>query len=445
MKVVWPSAPEVIEKGILADCHIAKPARLVTVLTRLYLMKSGKSFRSELNIKEFGNFLLKENKNNEFEKFCEQSGSWIVSNTWAFLTGKGSGSKINSDKCAFLTERGNVLPKVLAAEVAKRSSDLMLLIMLWISRVNSENVASQKNCRERTLGFFTAIVWFSSNAKEIGKCAKRLANALQKEIEVENNITDFFDSVRFNSLFYDKNSLLMPLPEPQEVRDALASMILKNMGSGEIWKQDWWDQVKDPEQDIVKYFNDWIYADDRSVAQKAWLNFFRAIYKDKRFLLYAQRRFIKAQFDWFDPILPDQTQDKNRPWDYDHILPHSWTHHRTGRTINDVPRLVKTWVNSNGNFRVWPYELNRSKGNQFLFEKELPTYNLNEKEVIEASFVSDIAAWDSIEELKNGKFIEKNGSKVQQLFVTAAVNRTVDIYQEWYEQLHVRELMEEVE
>jgi hypothetical protein len=420
LKVVWPNAPEVIEKGILADCHIAKPARLVTVLTRLYVIKSGEPF------KDFGSF-LKENKD-DFKRFCENDGPKIVEKTWAFLT-----------------EHENGLPKVLAAEVAKRSSDLMLLIMLWISNVNSEQVVSQRSCRERTLGFFTAIVWLSSNAKEIGKCAKRLAKALQKEIEVENNITDFFGSVRFNALFCNKDSLLMPLPEPQDVRDALTSMVLKNMGSGEIWKQDWWDQIKDPEQDIVRYFNEWIYADDMGVAQNLWFKFFKKIYKNRRFLLYSQRSFIKEHFDWFDPILPDQTEDHNRPWDFDHILPHSWTHHSSGRTLTHASRLVKTWVNSNGNFRVWPYELNRSKGNQFLFEKELPTYNLTGKEVIEASFVIDIGAWDSIEELKNGKFMEKNGSKVQQLFITAAVNRTVDIYQEWYEQLHIGELMEKAE
>ena len=428
LKTVWPEAPKLIEEKILNEFRIAKPARLVTVLTRLYLMnEKGAAFRSELTIKDFGTFLIKHK--DRFEAFCENKGPRIVEDTWKFLTNKPNG-----------------LPKVLAGEVAQKSSNLMLLIMLWIDHMRDadpEYFVSQNSGRERTLGFFTAIVWFSSNAKGIEKCAKKLAEDLQNEIKDKHKVSDFFDSVRFNSLFCDKdNVLLIPLPEPVEVRKALKSKILDNMSSVEIWGQKWWDKISDPEQEIVSYFNEVVNSgDDNSLGQELWLKFFKKIRGDRRFLLYAQRKFIKGHFDWFDPILPDQTQDRNRPWDYDHILPHSWTQHSSGRTINNTPQLVSAWVHANGNFRAWPYELNRSKGNDFIFEVEAPTYELNSKEdVVKASFVNNTAAWKALQNSKVEEFRKADGCEIQQQFITASINRTVDIYEEWYKQLYINDL-----
>jgi len=430
LKTVWPEAPTLIEEKILSEFRIAKPARLVTVLTRLYLMNvEGKDFQPELTIKDFGKFLIKHKA--RFEAFCENKGPRIVEDTWKFLTNKPNG-----------------LPKVLAGEVAQKSSDLMLLIMLWINHTHDtepECLTPQSNGRERTLGFFTAIVWFSSNAKGIEKCAKKLAKNLQIEIKDKHKVSDFFDSNRFISLFCDKGSLLlMPLPKPQEVNDALRLMILNKMDSEKIWSQRWWEQINDPEQKIISYFNVAINAgDDRSIGQELWLKFFEKIRGDRRFLLYAQRGFIEDHFDWFDPILPDQTEDRNRPWDYDHILPYSWTKHvGSDRTINNTPALVSDWVHANGNFRAWPYELNRSKGNDFIFEIEAPTYKLNSKEDVEkASFVNNSGDWEVIQTSNVETFREKDGCELQKQFITASISRTVDIYAEWYEQLKIGELM----
>jgi len=423
LKSVWPDAASVIEEQILKKCNIAKPARLVTVLTRLYLMvKKGEKFRGEQSIKEFSVFL--ENHEKGFKDFCQEEGLKIVSYTWSFLT-------VGDD----------ALPKVLAAGIAQKSSDLMLLIMFW---VKSSTRYDRATCRNRTLGFFSAIVWFSSNTKEIGNCAKHLANGLQKKImNDENNIAEFFNYESFNSLFIGQNSLLIPLPKPDDIREALHSLIIADKVQDKIWSQYWWEQIKAPDKTVTKLFNISESEGNGDVLQKSWEQFFKKIYQDRRFLLYAQRSLITTHFDWFDPILPDQTQDRNRPWDYDHILPYNWTQHDSGRNKDGVPRLVKAWVHANGNFRAWPYELNRSKGDGFIFENEVPAYDLSAADVYDVSFVRNKDDWKFAKDLKGDEFIKDKKGKKQKEFITVSINRTVDIYNEWYETLQVKDLMEE--
>ena len=72
-------------------------------------------------------------------------------------------------------------------------------------------------------------------------------------------------------------------------------------------------------------------------------------------LLYAQRDALKTWFPGFDPSLPEMMEDRNRPWDWDHLLPQSYFSGRWG-----IPQSVKDWGNSIGNLRAWPLEANRS-------------------------------------------------------------------------------------
>ena len=61
-------------------------------------------------------------------------------------------------------------------------------------------------------------------------------------------------------------------------------------------------------------------------------------------------------FSNYDPASPDQLEDTDRPWDYDHIFTAAY-----GQVYN-LPQLVREWFASVGNLRIWPLEANRAVG-----------------------------------------------------------------------------------
>jgi hypothetical protein len=197
---------------------------------------------------------------------------------------------------------------------------------------------------------------------------------------------------------------------------------------------------------LAKYNKEKIGDSDGQWTRDVWWCFLDRIYRYKHFVLYAQRKYIQEWYEWFDPTQPDQVAEHNRPWDYDHILPRSWTHYDTKMKSN-IPSRVRVWVNSNGNFRAWPLESNRSKGNDNILEPFLVEYGLKDNDAVkEASFIDkDSKQWDElIEKIKNKHdFLsgDDESKKAMDKFVELAIERTVAIYEEWYEQLDIAKFM----
>ena len=76
-------------------------------------------------------------------------------------------------------------------------------------------------------------------------------------------------------------------------------------------------------------------------------------------IVVPQRRWIIKWFD-SDPSQPECLEDKNRPWDYDHIHPQNFLQNDSGNPYHNIPQLIKVWHRSIGNLRAWPLEANRS-------------------------------------------------------------------------------------
>jgi Protein of unknown function DUF262 len=453
LKSVWPDAHIVIEKKLLEKRQIAQPARMVSLMSRLAIMtdhtKPKSGIQAELSIAQFRKFLREDkakDKEKRFETFCEQEGEWIIEKVWQLLT-----------------ESKYALPKVLAAQISRNGSDLMLLIMYWTYRMGDQWENLQEEQRKRTLGFITAVHWFSP---DIVRCVKRLTKELS-EIQEDASLIDFFNNKRFSDILKvdeQQRVLMTPLPSPEAVKEVLMQKIPENDGyikipknikESELWwkKKGIWDHfggVNSPE-DMINFFNQYTKDNDQK-SREVWFNFFKFIFNDRRLLLYAQRCKINDWFDWYDPTLPDQIHDHNRPWDNDHILPHSWAHDKRG-VYQNFPYLVRIWINANGNFRIWPLELNRSKGNKVIIEESIESYNLHDKSMVyEASFINkkNQVEW---EKLDNEELWEKDTSGNYDnkfwkqgnhwgIFLDAAMDRTIDIYREWYEQLAIDQLMQ---
>ena len=73
--------------------------------------------------------------------------------------------------------------------------------------------------------------------------------------------------------------------------------------------------------------NDWqwwnlVEGDDKK-EKEVWPFLYR-VKDETELLVYAQRAFIKARFESYDPARQDMWEQHDRPWDYDHILPSAW-------------------------------------------------------------------------------------------------------------------------
>lgn len=101
---------------------------------------------------------------------------------------------------------------------------------------------------------------------------------------------------------------------------------------------------------------------------------------------------------------------------------------------------MKIWKEANGNFRLWPAEANRSKGDSELLEDKLTDYELNGFEDIRnASAIPKNSVFCEIRGHDRAAFY-KDSHKNFEIFRRTAIDRTIYIYQEWYEQLLIGEL-----
>jgi hypothetical protein len=80
-------------------------------------------------------------------------------------------------------------------------------------------------------------------------------------------------------------------------------------------------------------------------------------------ILYAQRDFLYHMFN--NKLF--YLDDTNIPFDWDHIYPHNLV---SGK--KNIPRIIADFYNSIGNFRAWPYELNRMDSDNLPIKKFAP-------------------------------------------------------------------------
>lgn len=99
-----------------------------------------------------------------------------------------------------------------------------------------------------------------------------------------------------------------------------------------------------------------------------WWPLWKTVSYNREMLLYAQREYMCKKFPNYDPARQDLWEDKNRPWDFDHIIPQDWIHryksHRQAYT-----NYCEVWKNNNGNMAAIPFWVNRAKSNEANWEE----------------------------------------------------------------------------
>lgn len=463
LKSEWPDAPRFIEG--LAH-RLASPARTVVLAARLILARIQKDqgrIDRQPPVPDVTLFrrLLRGAEKASYPDFKKKLDSVLF---------QGTGTRAFDAVHRFLTmdepsesggQRDYRLHPYLAADLARGSGghEIMILLLRWADRLsefNSDPNSLDEDTHRRTLGFITALAWFGLDARE---CVSRLWKDLQTCEGVEA-LQGFFNAERFQRLIRrDKGQgvILIP-PVPAEVfsqsLDELYSVIKKKAWAdtnSRYWKgTDFYRNYN--KNALNRWVTEVIYPlwdeEQREEVDAWWID---RIWADRRFLIYAQRGWLKQWFRDYDPTVPGAA-DTNRPWDYDHIHPNS---HIYGQWY--LPAFLKRLHGSNGNFRAWPMEANRS--DQDLapeFKLRVPTpherrYGLASDEALRAaSFIKEgeeLKLWRKSvpAEGRNKNYLSSSDNRKYKdnhlALVRAITLRLGAIYAEWFDNLKVGDLL----
>lgn len=477
IKSSWIDAPKAI--GQLTH-RLATPARIALLASRLVLARHQRAQQqanlfgentSNLrlivtpSVDDFRRLMNGQNK--EHPAFAQDLKSYI----------SGDGLQVFEAAHRFLTQGQHGLPPVLANELAQRSPDVLFLFLCWLDRLRFDSAAVQLDAVDstistpaarRVLGFLTSLAWF---AKPENK--PRAVNTIWHGLQTlsTDKLPEFFNRERFlKTMAIDINGKqnMIPVLAPDVLQRALQKCILGYQGCKEtisrsdstIWT-DWnkWEWLidqkrpRDIDDALHHIFQEANLTEGETVSERVratWNQFMEALMGNKSMLLYAQRDWINSWFSDFDPSLPEFLEDKNRPWDYDHIHPKSFLQGRNGGTLQGLPQIIKDWHNSIGNLRAWPLEANRSDGDAAPSIKlktaspEEAKYGITDANKCEASFIppKDFSRHWSLCDPAHGKKLNDSDNTFpeRQALVNAMVWRFLAIYRQWYDDLKLSTL-----
>ena len=302
------------------------------------------------------------------------------------------------------------LPPILRASLAQSAPDVFLLLLHLAQKVRNDGLSNDEIAalRKPILGLATALHWFGDDR------AKAVATLYSSHFGIARLSPASFSGVLKHCLQSPNGSrevlkLLSPdqldalIPHPSDADDKLSE-----------WT--FYRRIIEVETDpIIRA------AKERDEWQFLW-----RVIGGKAMLLYAQREFLSSHFNDFDPSRIDIWEGKNRPWDYDHLLPSA--------ALQNNPKAFrkacKEWGNTIGNLRAWPLERNRSRhdelaSNSIVPSDFAPSVILNTEECDAFSL-----SWHHIDEPAKAAG-----------FMNAARSRILRIYADWFDSLEIDKLL----
>lgn len=476
LKAAWPDAAKFIDglehKPALASRIAMLSVRLILARRQLTANPEQKlTMPSAPGVNEFRRLVRNQNPAHpvfydDLTTFIQNDANALFSDTWQFLTCK---------------EKSYALLPVLAVELATKSPDVFFLLLRWVDRLREKGISLNRIdevTHRRTLGFLTALAWFAPDKAKA--CA-----AIWMELQVEDDtkkLTDYFNNTCFRKacrLDERFNLRMIPLPSVKELELACKRGVTGYQGCADtisradsaIWKSwNWYSSftdllIKDKETKVKwterltpeKTQEDDEGTDLTESMLQAARRFLDTLYDSRPLLLYAQRDWLRKWYPAFDPSQPEYMEDKNRPWDFDHILPQNLLRTESGGARHNIPQVIWDWCSSIGNLRAWPLEANRSdsdtsptlKLTQVSPEERRYAMNIGADERA-ASFVGNVdwPHWqnsvpitDDGISVKNRRYLASPDYHVhRKALIMAIVHRFVALYCEWYSALNISEL-----
>jgi uncharacterized protein with ParB-like and HNH nuclease domain len=407
LKATFPEAKILVEKIGLK--YIA-PSRIVNLFARLSLMQkmNFEHFQQDVNIVSF-------RKNLKEVEFVTNLKNFIGE----VKVNDSDAQKIVSDAISILSINKD-LPRIYIKEVVVRTPDLFLVLLVFLIK-NRELSDEQKIDIHK--GYHT-VALFNTDAKT---AAGLLFESLQK-----NGWTDWkgvVDGIKIKS-----SDIILPLIEPRQFGDFILNHLLpkfleeKNthFANNDLLKEIIKSNVNELNYLFVatnfqdNLSDEELYNSNVDNAAKYWVNLSEKIFKNRTFLVLAQRKYFKSEFNEFMEF--DGIEDTNKPWDWDHIFPISWVHSRHG-----ISQVIKWLIHTNGNLRALSFNENRSQSNH-----QSPSLRFtNNLKASENSYIlsNDLEHWTK---LTNEHWkLDKNSQMVPEL-AAAIFKRMINIYSDIY-------------
>ena len=473
IKSSWIDAPMAIDK---LTHKLATPARTALLASRLVRARHQRAQQtnnpgestSKLrliatpSVDDFRRLMNGQNK--EHSTFFQDMKSYI----------RGDGLQVFEAAYRFLTQSEYGLPPVLASELAQKSPDVFFLFLCWLDRLIEVRLdalnlpISAPDDARRVLGFLTALAWFAKTDSKT-----RAVDAIWHDLQTldAGKLLYFFNRQRFlKTMAIDTHGRqnMIPVLDPDVLQLALQKSILGYQGctktisrsDSSIWKDwKWWqwlideNRPRDIDNALHPVFQEANLTEAETVSDRirdTWYQFMDSLWGNKSMLLYAQRNSINLWFSDFDPSLPEFLEDKNRPWDYDHIHPQSFLQGRNGGTLQGLPQIIKDWHSSIGNLRAWPLEANRSDGDVAPSIKlkaassEEAKYGITDaNKCLASSFIKPEFFdhyWSNCDPVNGKRLNDSDTFLERQALVNAIVWRFLDIYRQWYDDLKLSTL-----
>ncbi len=300
------------------------------------------------------------------------------------------------------------LPPVLRASLAQDAPDVFLLLLHLAQKARNDALSNDEIAalRKPVLGLATALHWFGDDR------AKAIAT-----LYADHFATAILSPASFSGVL---KHCLQPQVGSRELLKLLSPaqldiLIPKARYSDEKLRE--WNFFKliievesDPEIRSAKQQNEWQF-------------FWRSIHC-KPMLLYAQRVLLSgSRLGNYDPSRIDVWEGKNRPWDYDHLLPTNTLKGNQG----PYRQACRQWSNTIGNFRAWPLEENRSRHDELANKSIITVEDRVLSKILDQRECDDFSlSWDQVgDDLKASEFM------------AATRSRFLRIYSDWFDSLKI--------
>jgi hypothetical protein len=478
LKSAWPQAPDEIKRLQPDKRQVISPARVVTFLARLFEAWDGDKLSEKPpatpSVRDFRKTMHSEDKRNGLLAFVRQAQPVVEDLLELVLLAPPTKTP---DPHPYR------LPPTLTAQLfsGERGLDSLLMVSAWLMRLHATGKrlsALSVKQRQQTLGFIVAVNWF---AEDVGHSLRRLWPKLRGH--APEKIEIFFNKSRFHLLLPVKSAdgklVMLPIVPPDHLDQLIKDRVISGCKSypGPTHKKYWepsanWIHYRErlvPEDFaklhtglqtwfkgiLIEANSDQEEEDDNASRLErrrfAWLHFLENLWGNRRIVDYAQRDWLMCWFQDFDPTLPGQMDDLNRPWDYDHIHPQSLG---SSSSIKKLPSAIREWHTSIGNLRAWPLELNR--GDQAenparkldTISQDTRRFHITENTTIRAaSFIGEGEDWPHWQnsvpvDLKNNKYLlDEENNQHRIALITAIATRFCRLYRQWHDSLALDKLM----
>lgn len=403
-----------IEKSCLG---LFTPSRFITIAYRLFQNKNiveqkmptdeRDVFTMRIKPSQFKNF----HDSSKFAKFCH----------FLELLVKEKALERVKKILSYDADNPYGLPAFIVSRLGDSAPEIMFMLLYrLLIKDDWAYVTPETDNHRRALGLLTLFAW-------LGKGGVRRDHS-----RILANIGDRLKETS-PDLFWSKTTVYLAANEYREMRGLILPPA-SNRGSLNYF-------LPHDESKQIKSMDFGRFTQKEKGKGESYEDFISTMFFNRDLVLYAQR---SALHEWFSGQDMSYIEDTNRPFDYDHISPQKLVYRKWH--ISDA---LKSWYNTNGNIRAWPYSLNRkdqalaasSKLNcdRLYFEQEIaeavPACRLYEKRILFKWSCCDYAEFNDLRE------DDAQNQQTAQKILRVIRGRNIALLNIWYKDLLVKDLV----